>query len=246
MANWALDGLESLILKGSGGKGLYFVRFADDWVVTGSSPERLEEVKERIQEFLAERGMTLSPTKTRIAHIDEGFDFLGWNFRKYHGKLLIKPSEKNVKMLLTKVRDWVDRHKQARQIDVIGFLNPLIRGWANYHRGAVAKETFAHVDAKIFELLWQWAKRRHPGKRARWIRERYFHTIGTRIWVFADRDGKGNWLSLVKASDTKIVRHVKVRKEANPYDPTWEEYFKDRRRRKLETTGEERWGMAEL
>ena len=64
--------------------------------------------------------------------------------------------------------------------------------------------------------------------------------------MFADRDGKGNWLSLVKASDTKIVRHVKVRKEANPYDPTWEEYFKDRRRRKLETTGEERWGMAEL
>ena len=246
LANWALDGLESLTLKGSGGKGLYFVRFADDWVVTGSSPERLEEVKEHIQEFLAERGMTLSPTKTRIAHIDEGFDFLGWNFRKYHGKLLIKPSEKNVKMLLTKVRDWVDRHKQARQIDVIGFLNPLIRGWANYHRGAVAKETFAHVDAKIFELLWQWAKRRHPGKRARWIRERYFHTIGTRIWVFADRDSKGNWLSLVKASDTKIVRHVKLRKEANPYDPTWEKYFKDRRRRKLETTGEERWGMAEL
>ena len=109
--------------------------------------------------------MTLSPEKTRVAHIDEGFDFLGWNFRKYHGKLLIKPSEKNVKTFLTKVRDWVGSHKQARQIDVIGFLNPLIRGWANYHhRGAVAKETFAHVDAKIFELLWQWAKRRHPEK----------------------------------------------------------------------------------
>lgn len=246
LANWALDGLESLIQKGSGGKGLYFVRFADDWVVTGPSLERLEEVKGRIQEFLAERGMTLSPTKTRIAHIDEGFDFLGWNFRKYHGKLLIKPSEKNVKAFLMKVRDWVDRHKQARQINVIGFLNPLIRGWANYHRGAVAKETFAHVDAKIFELLWQWAKRRHSRKSARWIRERYFHPIGTRIWVFADRDDKGNWLSLVKASDTKIVRHVKVRKEANPYDPAWEKYFKDRRKRKLETAGEERWGMAEL
>lgn len=246
LANWALDGLESLVKSCAGGKGLYFVRFADDWVVTGPSPERLEEVKGQIQEFLAERGMTLSPTKTRIAHIGEGFDFLGWNFRKYHGKLLIKPSEKNIKTFLTKVRDWVDSHKQARQIDVIGFLNPLIRGWANYHRGAVAKETFAHVDAKIFELLWQWAKRRHPEKSPRWVRERYFHTIGTRIWVFADRDDKGRWLSLLKASDTKIVRHVKVRKEANPYDPAWEKYFKDRRKRKLEASGEEKWGMADL
>lgn len=129
---------------------------------------------------------------------------------------------------------------------MIGFLNPLIRGWANYHRGAVAKETFAHVDVKIFELLWQWAKRRHPRKGARWIRERYFRTIGTRIWVFADQDDEENWLSLVKASDTKIVRHVKVRKEANPYDPIWETYFKDRCKRKREKFGEERWGMAEL
>ena len=246
LANWALDGLDVWLKTWPEGKGLHLVRYADDWVLTGSSQEVLERAKKRVQEFLTERGMTLSPTKTFIAHIDEGFDFLGWNFRKYHGKLLIKPSEKNVKAILTKIRDWVKGHKQARQIDVIGFLNPLIRGWANYHRGAVAKETFAHVDAKIFELLWQWAKRRHPRKGARWIRERYFHTIGTRIWVFADRDEKGQWLSLVKASDTKIVRHVKVRKEANPYDPDWEKYFETRRKRKREKFGEERWGMAEL
>ncbi|BAM07251.1 group II intron reverse transcriptase/maturase [Leptospirillum ferrooxidans] len=246
LANWALDGLDLWLKTWSEGKGLHLVRYADDWILTGPSKDVLERAKERIQEFLTERGMTLSPTKTFIAHIDEGFNFLGWNFRKYYGKLLIKPSEKNVKAILTKIRDWVKGHKQAQQIDVIGFLNPLIRGWSNYHRGAVAKETFAHVDSKIFELLWQWAKRRHPRKSARWIRERYFHTIGTRIWVFADQDDKGNWVSLVKASDTKIVRHVKVRKEANPYDPIWKTYFKDRHKRKREAFGEERWGMAEL
>ncbi len=125
---------------------------------------------------------------------------------------------------------------------MIRFLNPLIRGWANYHRGAVAKETFAHVDAKIFELLWQWAKRRHPEKNGRWVRERYFHTIGIRNWVFADRDENEERLSLMKANDTKILRHVKVRKEANPYDPIWEKYFKDRRKRKLDASGEEMWG----
>ena len=246
LANWALDGLDVWLKTWSEGKGLHLVRYADDWILTGPSQEVLERAKERIQEFLTERGMTLSPTKTYIAHIDEGFDFLGWNFRKYKGKLLIKPSEKNVKMLLTKVRDWVNEHKQARQIDVIRFLNPLIRGWANYHRGAVAKETFAHVDSKIFELLWQWAKRRHPEKCSQWISNRYFQTIGIRNWMFADFDERKERLVLVKASDTKIRRHVKVRKEANPYDPRWEEYFKDRRKRKLEPTGTKSWGMSNL
>ena len=151
-----------------------------------------------------------------------------------------------MKAILTKIRDWVKGHKQAQQIDVIGFLNPLIRGWANYHRGAVAKETFDHVDSKIFELLWQWAKRRHPLKGERWIKEKYFHSIETRNWVFADFDEKKKLCELVKASYTKIQRHVKVRKEANPYDPIWEEYFKDRRKRKLESTGTESWGLSNL
>ena len=101
----------------------------------------------------------LSPEKTSITHIDQGFDFLGVNIRKYNGKLLIKPSKKNVKAFLDKVRNAIKGNKAAKQINLIKMLNPIIRGWANYHRSVVAKETFKRVDSEIWRSLWQWAKR---------------------------------------------------------------------------------------
>ncbi|MBN0357591.1 group II intron reverse transcriptase/maturase, partial [Pseudomonas aeruginosa] len=111
------------------------VRYADDFVITGSSPEVLEnEVKPWVEQFLAVRGLRLSAKKTRVVHIDEGFDFLGWNFRKYEGTLLIKPSKKNVKAFYGKIREAIDTHRTSKQEDLIQLLNPMLRGWALYHQ----------------------------------------------------------------------------------------------------------------
>ena len=99
------------------------------------------------------------------AHISEGFDFLGWNRRKYSGKLLMKPSKANVKAHLDKIREVIKGNKSAKQANLIRLLNPVLRGWANYHRHVVAKETFGRVDASVWSMLWRWAVRRHPEKR---------------------------------------------------------------------------------
>jgi RNA-directed DNA polymerase len=245
-ANMTLDGLEARLEAKFGRKGsnkakvnqVNLVRYADDFIITGRTKELLETaVKPVVEEFLKERGLTLSEEKTKITHVEEGFDFLGWNIRKYGGKLLIRPSKRNVQAFLKDIRDTVKANKQAKQENLIGLLNPKIRGWANYHKGAVAKETFAKVDHEIWNKLWQWAKRRHPKKGKQWIKNRYFKVEGTRKWDFATNrttpDGKLRRTSLVKASDTKIQRHVKIRGEANPFDPKQETYFEDRLGRKM-------------
>ncbi|KEA23737.1 hypothetical protein BH79_30880 [Pseudomonas aeruginosa C0324C] len=141
------------------------VRYADDFVITGASPEVLEnEVKPWVEQFLATRGLRLSLKKTRIVHIDEGFDFLGWNFRKYDGTLLIKPNKKNVKAFYSKIREAIDSHKTVKQEDLIRLLNPKLRGWALYHQPVVAKQAYSRMDHRVFIKLWRWAKRRHPNK----------------------------------------------------------------------------------
>ena len=241
VSNMTLDGLESRLEAEFGQKGtrksdanqVNLVRYADDFIITGGTKELLEsEVKPLVEDFLKERGLALSEEKTRITHVEDGFNFLGWNVRKYDGKLLIKPSKKNVKAFLDDIRKTVTANKQAKQATLIGLLNPKIRGWANYHRGAVASATFAKVDTEIWKALWQWAKRRHPMKGNRWVKDRYFKAEGTRNWVFAadikTREGEPWTVKLMKAGDTKIQRHIKIRGEANPFDPKQETYFEDR------------------
>lgn len=241
LANMALDGLESALEAKFGRKGtkkasanqVNLVRYADDFIITGRTKERLEsEVKPLVENFLTERGLALSEEKTGIAHIEDGFDFLGWNVRKHGGKLLIKPSRRNVKAFLDDIRATVKANKQAKQANLIRLLNPKIRGWANYHKGAVAKKAFSKVDQEIWKTLWQWAKRRHPNKGTQWVKDRYFRTEGSRRWVFAESikttEGEPLTVRLVKASDTKIQRHVKIRGDANLFDPQQETYFEDR------------------
>jgi RNA-directed DNA polymerase len=241
LMNMTLDGLERLLtqtFKRRRGNGIYanpkvhILRYADDFIVTGSSKELLEnKVKPLITNFLKVRGLELSQEKTKITHISEGFDFLGQNIRKYDGKLLIKPSKKNIKAFLGKVRRIVKSQKPAKQEQVIKRLNPVIRGWANYHRHVVAKQTFSSVDNKIWQVLWRWAKRRHPNKGARWIKDKYFISEGSRKWVFAADtgetlpNGQPERCRLFKASDVPIRRHIKVKADANPFDPQWETYF---------------------
>jgi RNA-directed DNA polymerase len=190
------------------------------------------EVKPYVEAFLAERGLELSKEKTVITHISEGFDFLGQNVRTYDGKLLIKPSAKNVKTFLDSVRETIRVNGSMQQESLISVLNPKIRGWANYHRHVVAKTTYAKVDHHIWQALWRWARRRHPNKSSRWVRQKYFRTRDHRHWVFATQTrgygGKPRTLTLSLASSTRIVRHVKVKSDANPFDPAWDSYFTQR------------------
>lgn len=245
LANVALDGLEVELEQRFAPSDytrrrtrVTLVRYADDFVITGSSKELLEnEVKPFVEAFLAERGLRLSQEKTRVTHIDEGFDFLGTHVRKYNGKLLIKPAAKNVKAFMDKVREIIRTHPTATQENLIRLLNPIIRGWANYHRGIVSKAVFRKVDSDIWLALWRWARRRHTRKGRQWIARRYFRVIGGERWVFCGdvlgRDGKKHPFRLFKAGLVRIVRHVKIRFGVNPFDPKDDEYFAARKRARM-------------
>jgi RNA-directed DNA polymerase len=216
---------------------VHLIRYADDFIITGRTKQLLEqEVQPLIEEFLRERGLELSKEKTQLTHIEEGFDFLGQNVQKYQGKLLIKPSKKKVKEFLGKIRELIKTNPQATAGALIEKLNPKIRGWANYHRQVVSKRTFQEVDSEIFQALWQWAKRRHPNKKGWWIKKKYFRRQGGRQWSFFGKatkkkreEGK---IDLMQAVSIPIKRHIKIKSEANPYDPTWESYFDQRLARK--------------
>lgn len=235
--NWVLAGLENELttqfgekrsLKGRRNK-INLVLYADDFIITGASKTLLEnEVKPLVENFLKTRGLRLSEEKTQITHINEGFDFLGQNVRKYKGRLLIKPSKKSVQSFLKKIRTRIEENKQAKTENLINLLNPIIRGWANYHRHVAAQRTFTSIDHAIFQKLWQWAKRRHPKKPRRWIKERYFKTYQNNHWSFSAKTDEGKILRLRKAGETAIIRHIPLRGEANPYDPKDETYFDQR------------------
>ena len=227
LANMALDGLEDLLNRiFRRGQKVHYVRYADDFVITGASRELLEnEVRPVVEQFLWERGLELSPEKTRVAHIREGFDFLGQNVRKYGEKLLIKPSQKNVTAFLDKVRGILKQAKAWTHDELIRILNPVIRGWANYHRSIVAKATFNHVDHTLWSLIWNWLRHRHPSKSSGWIKKTYFRRIKGRDWIFKGSTGG----TLYHASSTPIRRHVKVKSAAHPFDPQWTDYFRIRK-----------------
>ena len=246
LANHALDGLERVLkeiyppgtsLKSCGGKNpsVNFIRYADDFLITCKSRDLLErKIKPLIAEFLRGRGLELSPTKTVITHVEKGFDFLGQNVRRYpNGKLLTRPSRKNVKAFLGVIRMTIKAALSWTAADLIKKLNPMIRGWANYHRHAASKQMFNRVDHNIFSCVWKWARRRHPNKPLRWIKAKYFEQHEGRSWSFVgdryyDGQGKPHKDRLLLASRTPIKRHVKVRSDANPYDPTCETYFEQR------------------
>ena len=151
------------------------VRYADDFIITCSDRETLESlIKPAVSEFLQARGLTLSEEKTKVTHIEVGFDFLGFNIRKYKGTLLIKPSKKNVKEFLAKIKGIIRKNQAIRQDKLIGLLNPFITGWGNYYKGCVAAKTFKNADAQIFYKLWAWALRRHRHKGKNWVYNKYF------------------------------------------------------------------------
>lgn len=250
LMNMTLDGLERLLQerlptrqKVNGRthfNKLNFVRYADDFIITGESPEFLrDKVLPIVKEFLTERGLQLSEEKTVITHIEDGFDFLGKNIRKYNGKLLIKPSKTSVKSFLEKVRSIIKGNKSTKQETLIRKLNPVIRGWVNNQRYVVSSKVFSRVDYEIYKCLWQWAKRRHKKKSHKWIAQKYWHHIGSRQWTFSvpyenqSTEGEPLYCKLECATDTKIIRFKKIVAEANPFDECWTDYFEEREGEKL-------------
>ncbi len=242
LANMTLDGLEALLQakfpQNTKRKGKYYapklhlVRYADDFIITGVSKELLEkEVKPLVEQFLRERGLQLSEEKTVITHIEEGFDFLGQNVRKYktgkRHKLLIKPSKKNVHTFLEKIRATVKANKALPAGKLIFKLNPIIQGWATYHQHVVSKETFNAVDDAIYRTIRQWIERRHPRKSNAWKAKKYFTSHQGNNWVFHGMLNEQEYY-LYEAARVPIKRHTAIQAEANPFDPIWESYFEKR------------------
>ena len=241
LANWTLDGLQRLLaehfaktLKQQGMNKVHLVRYADDFLITGTSKGLLrDQVQALVAHFLKQRGLELSHEKTQITHVEEGFDFLGQNVRRYRcGKVLIKPSSRNVKTFLAKIQETIDRSGSQTAGELIRRLNQQIKGWTMYHRYASSKRTFSYVDHRIFQKVWRWCRRRHPKKSGKWIKEKYFLRDGNRHWVFTgtllDPKGQGWPIQLMAAAQVKIIRYVKIRSAVNPYDPQWELYLEAR------------------
>ncbi|WP_415072668.1 group II intron reverse transcriptase [Legionella sp.] len=234
LANLTLDGLERTIkLQFKRGK-VHVIRYADDFIITGNSKELLEnKVQPAVEKFLAPRELTLSKEKTHITPIQNGFDFLGFNFRKLDSKLRIQPAKKKIKEIRSKIKTIIKTHQQAKTGTLITNLNPIIRGWANYYRHCKSKQVFSYLDHQVFILTWRWANRRHPNKGKRWIKKQYFRVTPHSAWTFCGTTPDTKSISLRLFRETFIKLHIKIRSEVNPYDPQYGLYLEQRKTRDI-------------
>jgi RNA-directed DNA polymerase len=243
LANVALDGMERLFeaewpdgrpkapaFRKGINKGISVIRYADDFVITAPTREVLETyARPRMVEFLKGRGLALNEGKTRILHKKDGFNFLGFHIRKFGSraeKLLAVPQKEKVLKHVRAIRSYLDTHKQTPAGRVIKELNPVIRGWANYYQHSTAKKVFHKVRHAQWQMLWIWAKRRHPNKSSTWVKARYFRNDG--YWTF--QEGKAE---LVKPDTTPITRFIKVTGKHSPYDPALRQYWTERKKRRV-------------
>lgn len=240
LAVMALSGLEAKLVstrkRQRDKEKIKIFAYADDFVVTAASEQLLKDkVIPILMEALSEVGLELSDEKTRITPIRKGFDFLGFNIRKYRcGKLLIKPSKPNIKSFLDEIKSIIQSSGALSTDIVIHRLNQKIIGWTNYYRGAVSSKVFAMIDSEIFLALKRWGLKRHPNKGKQWIMNKYYTTVDGNNWRFhctvKDKEGNKKTLYLKQAANTLIRRHKKIRAEANPFDPRFAEYFRERAR----------------
>lgn len=233
LANMALDGLQEHIASvAPRGAKVNFVRYADDFICTAHTPQLLKDiVLPAIQAFLKGRGLDLSVEKTHITHISQGFDFLGFNIRKYNGKLLIRPAKEKIQLFTRRLKGCVKALQYNKVTWLIPVLNRKLRGWTNFYRGACAKKIFSTIDHIMFQALWRELRRRHPKKPSRWIKKRYFTSKGSNHWVFYGVERKGDMRRahyLFPASTCRIRRHIKVISKVNPFDPAFRSYFQRR------------------
>ena len=229
LANLGLHGLEIFIKSTNPQLGV--VRYADDFIVTARDKGSLEKAQVQIQQWMNERGLELSSEKTVITSMEDGFDFLGFNLRHYGGKLLTKPSKKKVLTFCQRIGEEIKGLNGKEQEIVIRKLNPLLRGFANYYKGVVSKEIFSYISYRVWQYLWKWGKRRHPQKNKKWVKDRYFQTIKGNKWMFvckSERRRKRTMLTLYPIAKTPIERHIKVKGNASPDDPSLKEYWEKR------------------
>ncbi len=222
LANMTLNGMEPLVKEHYPDK-VHLTRYADDFVVVTPDEETAEGVKQLLIDFLKERGLELSLEKTLITPIDRGFDFLGFNLRKYNGKLIIKPSKKAFTEIKSKIRQTVRECRAMAQEVLIKRLNPVVMGWCNYYSKVCSKQTFKALHDYMFIALRQWAHRRHSRSDPNWVIGRYWHKVGDNEYVFSCGE-----LALKSPKSVAIRRHVKIRGNANPYLDR--EYFEARRK----------------
>lgn len=256
--NVALSGLEKAVKDATKQSDkVNVIIYADDFIITAKSENILtEKVLPVVRHFLKQRGLVLSTDKTKITHINKGFDFLGVNIRKYrNGKLIRKPAKNNVKELKKNLKEVIKRSGGLKTEKLIEQLNPKLRGWANYYQPYCSKKTFAKIDKDLFQLIWRWATKRHPNKGRKWIAKKYFRKQGHNQWRFfttiKGKEGKTDYLHLVKIAHVPIKRHIKIRAEATPYDPAYRDYIQERLHRRqqgtlsrpCESTGSAWWGL---
>jgi RNA-directed DNA polymerase len=238
ISNRVLDGLEAVVQGGHWHRRVHninFVRWADDFIVTANSREVLEQtILPQINAFMDERGVRLSMEKTVITPLSQGFDFLGQTVRKYArpngkpAKLQITPSKASFQTIKDKIKILCKQAAGTTAEQLIDTLNPVLRGGANYHRHIICGDTFARLDNFVWRQLYRWAKRRHPNKTGRWVANRYFPHRPGEAWRFTDRV-TGKQLICVREA-VKPQRHIKIKGEANPFDPQWEAYLQRRDR----------------
>jgi RNA-directed DNA polymerase len=235
LMNMTLDGLEKVIRQKYPPwkkSKINLVRYADDFVITSPTKEQIErEIAPLVNEFLAQRGLQISAEKTRISEIHEGFNFLSQNFRKYKQKLLIKPAQNSIKSFKEKVKQTIKKANGHAAHTLISRLNPIIRGWANYHKHIVSKRTFWKLSKYIFNRLLKWAKHQHPNKKIHWLWDKYFKSGRFAVTVVGS-DNKTRIFQLFQIGLIPIRRHVKIKSEANPFDASFDDYFAKRRKDK--------------
>ncbi|WP_293065096.1 MULTISPECIES: group II intron maturase-specific domain-containing protein [unclassified Moorena] len=215
-------------------QALNIVRYADDFVIMHKNPSVIEECQKIIGKWLSDIGLELKPSKTKIVHTMEGFDFLGFNIRQYkvgktHSKqgfkTIIKPSQKSIKEHYERLASIIHKHKAAPQEALIRHLRPIIRGWCNYYSAVCSKRTYSKIDNMLWNKLQRWGYRRHSKKSKAWVNKKYW---GTKVetpkkpW---DAPKVDNWVFMVyednflqKHTKTKIIRHKKVQDNRSPFD----------------------------
>jgi RNA-directed DNA polymerase len=214
------------------------VRYADDFVVMCTSKEQAHSLREKLAAWLEPRGLAFNSEKTRIVHVDDGFDFLGFNVRRYGGKTLIKPSQDAIRRAKERIRTVIRKARGAPVARLVATLNPYVRGWSTYYRHVVSSEVFSSLDYFTYHALQSWTRRSHSNKSLGWIRKRYwgmFATGRTDKWVFGSPEGY-----LQKFAWTRIERHVLVAGGNSPDDPALEEYWAHRRRKRMPQTESKR------
>ncbi len=209
-----------------------YCRYADDFLITAKTRTDIEAIIPVVQTWLRHRGLELNAEKTKIVHVQDGCNFLGFNIRQFQNKCLCKPQKDKVLTFLKSIRDWLRSNPHVSPAAVINYLNPILRGWGNYYKHGVSKQVFSYVDSQIWKALWKWCCKRHSNKASKWIAKKYFSSFKGREWTFVtttpDRAGKRKTLALIRLVDIPIQRHVKVKGTASPDDPSLKDYWKHR------------------